>query len=135
MSHTEWIWAGEESGVLNCTLPTFTGCRYSRSILQFLELWSEGLRRMEISLVLGNKELWSYSYQASESGVGLCWWGWVFKVSLDSGTLSNPASPEFSASDWEQGLTLGVRVQGVCVVCLGQGRHTQRGIHWARCGL
>lgn len=35
VSSMEWIWAGEESGVLNCTLPLFTDCRYSGSILQF----------------------------------------------------------------------------------------------------
>lgn len=48
----KWTGAGEERGMLSCI---FLGLSFS-----CLELWAEGLRRVEVSLVLGNERLWSF---------------------------------------------------------------------------
>lgn len=54
---------GKNGGMLPCI---FLGLSFS-----CLELWAEGLRRVEVSLVLGNKRLRSCSFpQASEHEVG-----------------------------------------------------------------
>lgn len=59
--------------MLHRILPLFTDCRYRGPSFRFLELWGEGLSRMEMCLVFGNKALWSCAFhQASGSGMGLC---------------------------------------------------------------
>lgn len=119
-----------------------------------------------MSLLLRNKELSSCSFcQVSVRRVGLCWWSWVLKVSLDSSTLSQipellgdgtvvgksrsgvwgfPVSPEFSALTGQNGIRclreLGVaprvRVEVVCMVCVwDRGGMLTRASTVAKCGL
>lgn len=138
---------GRKRGMLNCTFPLLTDCSGRGLSFSCLELWAEGLRRVEVSLVLGNKGLWSYSFPRPQRVEwGLCWWGlkylWVLANCLESqlllgdgaavgksrtGALPPPQSslPLTGKNGirclGELGVAPGEGVGWVCVLCLGAG--------------
>lgn len=82
---------GKEGDCAIVSFPSSLTTDIRGPFFSFFELWGEVPRRMEMWLLLGNKGLWSCpcpSRQASESGLGLCWWSWVLLASLGSSKLS-----------------------------------------------